>query len=134
VWRGTDDAYGSCANGHCVADVERRHLPKDGCQQPLASDSYDFVFSFIVFQHVPSLAIIGSYCRDAHRILKPGGLFKFQVQGRTTFRRGRRDTWTGYQVSPSQARKLARGAGFVMEHSEGRGTQYYWLWFRKPPA
>jgi SAM-dependent methyltransferase len=100
--------------------------------RPLASDAYDFVFSFIVFQHIPSLEIIASYCREAHRVLKPGGLFKFHVQGRTSFRRGRRDTWTGYQVSPSQARTLARGAGFVMEHSEGRGTQYYWLWFRKP--
>jgi SAM-dependent methyltransferase len=99
--------------------------------RPLASNTYDFVFSFIVFQHIPSLAIIGSYCREAHRVLKPGGLFKFHVQGRTTFRRGRRDTWTGYQVSPAEARGLARGAGFAMEHSEGAGTQYYWLWFRK---
>jgi SAM-dependent methyltransferase len=99
---------------------------------PLASDTFDFVFSFIVFQHIPSLEIIASYCREAHRVLKPGGLFKFHVQGRTAFRRGRRDTWTGYQVSPAQARMLAHGAGFAMEHSEGRGTQYYWLWFRKP--
>jgi SAM-dependent methyltransferase len=100
--------------------------------EPLASDSYDFVFSFIVFQHVPSLAVIGSYCREAHRVLRPGGLFKFQVQGRTYFRRGPRDTWIGYQVSPSQAGMLARNSGFVVEHSEGPGTQYYWLWFRKP--
>jgi SAM-dependent methyltransferase len=100
--------------------------------EPLASDSYDFVFSFIVFQHIPSLAIINSYCREAHRILKPGGLFKFQVQGDEAISRASRDTWTGYPVSPSQSRMLARNAGFVMEHSEGPGTQYYWLWFRKP--
>jgi len=101
---------------------------------PLASDSTDFVFSFIVFQHIPSLAVIGSYCREAHRVLKPGGLFKFQVQGHTSFRRPQPDTWTGCQVSPSEAGMLARGAGFVLEHSEGPGTQYYWLWFRKPLA
>ena len=101
--------------------------------EPLASDSYDFVFSFIVFQHIPSsLAVISSYCREAHRILRPGGLFKFQVQGDTSPARGPRDTWLGCPVSPSQAEMLARNAGFVMEHSEGPGTQYYWLWFRRP--
>ena len=100
--------------------------------RPLASNSNDFVFSFIVFQHIPTLAVIGSYCREAHRVLRPGGLFKFQVQGLTSFRRGRRDTWTGYPVTRSQARMLARTAGFVIERSEGPGTQFYWLWFRKP--
>lgn len=102
--------------------------------EPLVSEGYDFVFSFIVFQHIPSLAVIRSYCREAFRVLKPGGLFKFQVQGLTTFRRGRRDTWTGYQISRWQAKMLARTAGFVVERSEGSGTQYYWLWFRKPPG
>ena len=100
--------------------------------QPLASDSYDFVFSFIVFQHIPSFTVIASYCEEAYRVLRPGGLFKFQVQGRTSWRQRPQDTWWGCPVSPSQARMLARGAGFVLEHSEGPRSQYYWLWFRKP--
>lgn len=100
--------------------------------QPLPSDSQDFVFSFIVFQHIPSIQVIGSYCREAFRVLKPGGLFKFQVQGDPTARQNPPDTWTGHSVSKSDALMLARGSGFVMEHSEGQGTQYYWLWFRKP--
>ena len=99
--------------------------------QPLAADSHDFVFSFIVFQHIPSLAVIGSYCLEAYRVLRPGGLFKFQVMGCASGR-DPRDTWSGFLVSPSQAGMLAGNAGFVLEHSEGPGTQYYWLWFRKP--
>ncbi len=98
----------------------------------LPTASYDLVFSFIVFQHIPSLAIIASYCNDAHRVLRPGGLFKFQVQGDTSVDDNSIDTWTGCPVSRSQARTLARDAGFVLEHEEGAGTQYYWLWFRKP--
>ena len=42
---------------------------------------FDFVFSFIVFQHIPSQAIIENYIREVGRVLRPGGLFKFQVQG-----------------------------------------------------
>ena len=42
---------------------------------------FDFAFSLIVFQHIPSREIIENYVREVHRLLRPGGLFKFQVQG-----------------------------------------------------
>src|ERR1039458_7383311 len=42
---------------------------------------FDFAFSVIVFQHIPSREIIENYVREVHRMLRPGGLFKFQVQG-----------------------------------------------------
>jgi SAM-dependent methyltransferase len=48
---------------------------------PIPSESLDFAFSFIVFQHIPSLDAIRSYCQEAYRVLRPGSLFKFQVQG-----------------------------------------------------
>jgi SAM-dependent methyltransferase len=97
----------------------------------LPSVSFDFVFSFIVFQHISKLEVITSYCKDAHRILKPGGLFKFQIKGDTSIVGNADDTWTGYPISELQAERLARAADFSIEHAEGAGTQYYWLWFRK---
>ena len=42
---------------------------------------FDFAFSVIVFQHIPSREIIENYVREVHRLLRPGALFKFQVQG-----------------------------------------------------
>ena len=42
---------------------------------------FDFAYSFIVFQHIPSLAVIENYVREVYRLLRPGGLFKFQVHG-----------------------------------------------------
>ena len=42
---------------------------------------FDFAFSSIVFQHIPSRDIIENYVREVHRLLRPGALFKFQVQG-----------------------------------------------------
>ena len=45
---------------------------------------FDFAFSTIVFQHIPSYEVIESYVREVHRLLRPGALFKFQVQGDAT--------------------------------------------------
>ena len=44
------------------------------------SDYFDFCFSYVVLQHIPSLATVSSYIREIGRVLKPGGLFRIQVQ------------------------------------------------------
>ena len=48
--------------------------------------AFDFAFSSIVFQHIPSRDMIENYVREVHRLLRPGALFKFQVQGDSYFR------------------------------------------------
>jgi len=107
-------------------------LVGDGCTLAgLPDGKYDFAFSFIVFQHIPAYSVIASYCREVYRVLKPSGLFKFQVQGYTGLIRSEMDTWVGYPVSTSEAAKLAKESGFALERQEGAGTQWYWLWFRK---
>src|SRR5689334_17919649 len=35
----------------------------------LKDSSYDFAFSFIVFQHIPTAEVIASYCREVYRVL-----------------------------------------------------------------
>ncbi len=99
---------------------------------PLASESIDFAFSFIVFQHIPSLDVIRSYCREVYRVLRPGSLFKFQVQGGEQAQDGGYDTWNGVPVTLQEAQNLASDWGFVLESHEGQGSQYFWLRFRKP--
>jgi SAM-dependent methyltransferase len=42
---------------------------------------FDFAFSVIVFQHIPSRDVIASYFREVARLLRPGALFKVQVLG-----------------------------------------------------
>jgi SAM-dependent methyltransferase len=44
-------------------------------------DVFDFVFSFIVFQHIPAKKVIFSYIHEGARVLRPGGVFRFQVNG-----------------------------------------------------
>ncbi len=99
--------------------------------QVLPSSAFDFAFSYIVFQHIPSLDVIESYIRDAHRVLKPGRLFKFQVQGTPISKTKKDDTWVGAPVTPAQAHRMAERCGFECRYEHGAGTQYYWLWFFK---
>jgi len=98
---------------------------------PLTDGQFDFAFSFIVFQHIPSYDVIASYCKEVFRVLRPGSLFKFQVQGGTT-NESEADTWVGVSFSGEDTSRLALATGFRIELSVGAGTQYYWLWFRKP--
>ncbi len=46
----------------------------------VADRSIDFVFSFIVLQHVPEPRIVKDYLRETARVLKPGGLAYLQFR------------------------------------------------------
>lgn len=97
----------------------------------IPQDVYDFAYSAIVFQHIPSREIIETYVREVHRLLRPGGLFKFQVQGYIAPDGDPADTWHGVCFSEPQAREMAERCGFEMRYSHGAGVQYFWLWFFK---
>jgi len=47
----------------------------------VASDSMDFVFSYIVLQHLPEQSLALRYIREMLRVLRPGGAFLFQFNG-----------------------------------------------------
>jgi len=94
--------------------------------------SCDFAFSFIVFQHIPSRDVIASYCREVMRVLRPGSLFKFQAQGREYQRAAPPDTWQGVSLSEEDVHQLCLETGFILERSEGAGSDFFWIWLRKP--
>ena len=94
----------------------------------------DFAFTFIVFQHIPSREVIYSYVREVKRLLRPGGLFKFQVQGDSTIDPATGDTWLGVPFSDKDAVEMAAACGFEPRYRIGAGSQYFWLWFFKPTA
>jgi SAM-dependent methyltransferase len=93
---------------------------------------FDFAFSFIVFQHVPEREIIESYLREVQRVMRPGALFKFQVEGGPAASGGA-DTWRGVSFTEAELRDLAARTGFELRYTEGAGTQYFWLWMFKSP-
>jgi SAM-dependent methyltransferase len=94
---------------------------------------FDFAYSTIVFQHIPSYEIIENYVREVHRLLRPGALFKFGVQGYTGIDPpAPDDSWNGVAFSEEQAKEMAGRCGFEPRYGYGAGTQYFTLWFFKP--
>jgi 2-polyprenyl-3-methyl-5-hydroxy-6-metoxy-1,4-benzoquinol methylase len=92
---------------------------------------YHFAFSIFVFQHIPSYEIIENYLREVHRLLVPGALFKFQVQGDPRVQVNPEETWVGVPITESKARELAAKTGFELRYHSGAGQEEFWLWFFK---
>jgi SAM-dependent methyltransferase len=116
-----------------LADLRNVHLfQNNGADlQVLGDVRIDFAFSYIVFQHIPSRDVITSYVREVHRLLRPGGLFKFQVQGAVASE-GEPDTWLGVHFTDADAVEMAQQCGFEPRYRIGADGQYFWLWFFKP--
>jgi hypothetical protein len=92
---------------------------------------FDFGFSMIVFQHIPSRDIIETYVREVGRLLRPGALFKFQIHGDSTVKSRPDDTWIGATFTERQANEMAQRCGFEPRYRYGAGEQYFWNWFFK---
>ncbi len=91
----------------------------------------DFALSYIVFQHIPDIEVIRGYIRQAAEKLKPGALFKFQVQGSPAVETMDRDTWSGARFSAADAVRAARENQLRIEAFQGAGEHYFWLSMRK---
>ena len=103
----------------------------NGMDLSVVSGPFDFAYSGIVFQHIPSRAVIENYVKEVHRLLRPGALFKFQVQGNPGSEPSPDDTWLGVSFSKKQADEMARRCGFDPRYQYGAGEQYFWLWYFK---
>ena len=117
-----------------LADLPNAHLyQNNGADLRVLGDiRVDFAFSCLVFQHIPSREVIHNYAREVHRLLRPGGLFKFQVQGVPLGNGEKPDTWHGVHFSDADAVEMAEKCGFEPRYRLGAGSQYFWLWFFKP--
>ena len=98
----------------------------DGNLDFLPDAGFDFVFSHIVFQHLPRKAYAERYFRDAFRVLAPGGIFRVQVDGRSRqfFRRWIADSWSGVVFSAAELRRRLERVGFEVREIRGEHTQY----------
>jgi SAM-dependent methyltransferase len=94
---------------------------------------FDFAFSTLVFQHIPSREVIENYVRETHRVLRPGALFKFQVQGDCALRSTPDNTWVGVAFTEPELVDMAARCGFEPRYRHGAGGQRFWLWFFKQP-
>jgi SAM-dependent methyltransferase len=111
---------------YCADRPNVELLRTDGGLEELADGAFDFVFSHIVFQHLPRKAYVDRYLREAARVLKTGGLLRVQVDGRARqfFRRVVADSWSGVVFSARELTRRLERAGFRVTEVRGAGTQY----------
>jgi len=91
---------------------------------------FDFCYSYIVFQHIPDKKIVVNYIHEVSRVLKPGGLFRFQVFGDTKWKPLKYNTWMGVHFSSKKIHQIAKENKFEILEESGQKSQYYWLTFK----
>jgi SAM-dependent methyltransferase len=96
-------------------------------------DKFDFVYSYAVFQHIPSREVVFSYLREARRVLKPGGILRCQMNGLPPHAK-QYDTWSGVRITEDEIRQFAREQDMQLLVVEQIWTQYMWITCRKRPA
>jgi SAM-dependent methyltransferase len=95
-----------------------------------ADESFDLVYSYAVFQHIPSRDVVLQYLRETHRVLKPNGLARLQFNGLPEETRGY-DTWAGVRFKIAELVEFTREYDFQVLALEGAATQYMWTTWRK---
>lgn len=95
------------------------------------SDHFDFIYSYAVFQHIPSADVVFSYLRETVRVLKPGGFARLQING---LPKAEKDytTWEGVRVSADEVHRFTREQGVRLLSLTGVDTQYMWTTWQKP--
>jgi SAM-dependent methyltransferase len=119
---------------YCASRPNVKTRVTDGTLRDFADASLDFVFSFIVFQHIPEKAPIRTYVEEAARVLAPGGLFRFQVDGRWGKERDPSATYDGVKFSPADVKELLAGTPLDVLEEWGAETHYHWVTARRRGA
>jgi SAM-dependent methyltransferase len=112
--------------GH--GNVEFLLVPGDGSLPGVPPQSVDLVFSYITFQHVPTVGAQQRYLAEAARALRPGGRMAIQIRGTSPTARaldwlghlrhltqGRHTlspAWRGARLSDRQVEQAFAGTGY----------------------
>lgn len=100
----------------------------NGLTFPIPDNSIDFVFSYIVFQHMPNKQVIKSNFQEIRRVLKDTGLVKIQVRGLPT---SKRNWYYGPSFSKDEITHLLTSCGLKLIKTKGENERYFWLWIKK---
>lgn len=109
------------------------HLTNGADLKPLPSDYFDFVYSYAVFQHIPSREVVLNYFDEIRRVLKVGGLARLQLNGLPPASTPP-NTWEGVRFTRADVAGYARDHDFQLLVLEGEGTQYMSATWRKQPG
>ncbi|MBI2687605.1 MAG: class I SAM-dependent methyltransferase [Acidobacteria bacterium] len=108
------------------------HVARNSNLEMFAGESFDFAYSYAVFQHIPSRDVVLGYLKETWRVLKPGGYMRCQINGLPESA-ARYDTWSGVRIGSAELEEFCRANDFQMLSLEGTQTQYMWTTLRKRP-
>jgi ubiquinone/menaquinone biosynthesis C-methylase UbiE len=108
------------------------HVSDGSSLAAFAEETFDFVYSYAVFQHIPSRDVVLAYLREARRVMKTGGLAILQFSS-LQHRSSGVDTWDGVRFTSGEILEFASEQDFQVMTLEGVGTQYMWTTWRKQP-
>ncbi len=95
-----------------------------------AAESFDYVYSYAVFQHIPDPQLVFSYLAEARRVLKPDGILRCQLNGLP--KTGKPSTtWEGVRIGAGEIAEFVFTHDFQLLALEGVDTQYMWVTMRK---
>jgi ubiquinone/menaquinone biosynthesis C-methylase UbiE len=118
------------ANLRGVDNVRLHHAAESNLSQ-FPEAQVDFIYSYAVFQHIPSKEVIFGYFDEAFRVLRPGGFFVFQINGLPD-RGHETTTWNGVRVGAEEIVAFARRTGMLLLQLNDKETQYVWVTLQKP--
>ena len=118
-----------------LSDIPHAHAHVcDGARLTEFPDNwFHFVYSYAVFQHIPSQEVVFEYLREIRRVLKPGGLTRLQFNGLPRGYESRFDTWAGARFSSSEIVEFTQSQNLQLLALEGAATQYLWTTWSKQP-
>jgi hypothetical protein len=102
--------------------------------RPFADASFDLVFSYAVFQHIPERELVLRYVDEARRVLRPGGALVAQFSGAPPAYAQPRDSWNGDWIAAADLSAVLAARGFTIHAMSGHDTQHLWAMCRKAPA
>lgn len=114
--------------------------------QPLPDDTYDLVFSHLVFQHIAAESDIASYLRETARVLCRGGVAVLQFDTRPSstlislfqrlpdaaLPRDRRRSIRRHRRSAQAIRAAGAAGGLRLEAEQDPATADHFIRWRKP--
>jgi len=112
-----------------LAEKTNVHLHStDGLEYPFPNTSFDMVFSFITFQHMPDKNTVRKNIEEVTRVLKSDGIAKIQLRGLPT----KKSEWFyGPSFTPNEAKKMIKGLPVDIIKMDGEGQRYFWVWLKK---
>lgn len=100
----------------------------DGVSYPVTDNTVDCVFSFIVFQHMPTPEIVRKNIEEIARVLKTGGIAKIQLRGIPT----EKGQWYyGPSFTCADLPTLVDGLPLIIIKTSGEHTRYFWVYLKK---